>query len=194
MIRLVRLNFIMDKRLKKITVWSSSIIGGFLILVLSTNWINQFFQIDSCLDKGGKWNYNIKKCECYSIDTKRISDYFWHSYFDTITNREYLTRGKMLDSIAKSPNELIEILNMRLSKCKIEYVEIIGDTLKIRVLEDEYLTEQMGTSGADCYMAETIYTLTENDLIQFVRFEMDYGSHADPGLYCRKNYERMIKK
>ena len=77
---------------------------------------------------------------------------------------------------------------------KIDYVDIVGETLKVRILEDEYLTEQMGTSEADCYMAETIYTLTENDLIQFVRFEMDYGSHAGPGLYCRKDYERMIKK
>lgn len=170
------------------------IVGITLLLIFGVKWIIQCVRIDSCLDKGGKWNYDLKKCECYSIDTSRITDYYWDSDFDTITNREYLKRGKMLDSIAKSPNELIEILNMRPSKCKIDYVERIGDTLKVRILKDEYLTEQMGTSGADCYMAETIYTLTENELIQFVRFEMDYGSHAGPGLYCRKDYERMIKK
>ena len=100
----------------------------------------------------------------------------------------------MLDTISRSPDELIRILNMRQSKSKINYVEQRGDTIVIKILNDEYLTEQMGTSGADCYMAETIYTLTENDLIQFVRFEIDYGSHACPGLYSRKDYERMIKK
>jgi len=117
-----------------------------------------------------------------------------NSDFDTITNHEYLKRGLMLDSISKSPNELIEILNLRPTKCKIDYIDIIRDTIKIKILDDEYLTEQMGTSGADCYMAETIFTLTENDLIKFVRFEMDYGSHASPGLYSRKDYKWMIKK
>ena len=170
------------------------IVGITLILIFGVKWIIQFVQIDSCLDKGGKWNYDLKKCECYLIDTNRIADYFWDSDFDTITNREYLIRGKMLDSISKSPNELIEILNLRPSKCKIDYVNIIGDTIIIRILDDEYLTEQMGTSGADCFMAETIFTLTENDLIKFVRFEMDYGSHSSPGLYSRKDYQRMIKK
>lgn len=106
------------------------IVGIALLLIFGVKWIIQFVRIDSCLDKGGKWNYNLKKCECYSIDTSRITDYYWDSDFDTITNREYLKRGKMLDSIAKSPNELIEILNMRPSKCKIDYVEKTGDTLK----------------------------------------------------------------
>lgn len=100
----------------------------------------------------------------------------------------------MLDSIAKSPSELIEILNLRPSKCKIDYVDITGDTIIIKILDDEYLTEQMGTSGADCFMSETIFTLTESDLIKFVRFEMDYGSHASPGLYSRKDFKWMIKK
>jgi hypothetical protein len=100
----------------------------------------------------------------------------------------------LLDSIPKSPNELIGILNLRPGKSKVEYVNIVRDTIIIKILNDEYLTEQMGTFGAECYMAETIYTLTESDLIKFVRFEMDYGTHASPGLYSRKDYARMIKK
>ena len=184
----------MNKRQRKIIIWSASIIGIALILIFGVKWIIQFNRIDSCLDKGGKWNYELKKCECYTIDTIRITDYYWNSDFDTITNREYLKRGSMLDSISKSPNELIEILNLRPSKCKIDFVDIVGDTLKIRILDAEYLTEQMGTSGAVCYMAETIFTLTENDLIKFVRFEMDFGSHASPGLYCRNDYKWLMKK
>jgi hypothetical protein len=171
------------------------IVGIIAILIFIILKIYRIYQIDSCIDKGGKWNYDLNKCECfYTIDTNRIADYYWISVFDTIKNQEYLKRGKMLDSISKSPNELINILNFRPSKCKIEYVNIDEDTLKIRILDDEYLTEQMGTSGVDCYMAETIFTLTENDLIKFIRFEMDYGTHAGPGLYSRKDYERMLNK
>jgi len=171
------------------------LLTGFAIIVtIMVKWILPFMRIDSCLDQGGRWNYDLKKCEgLYAIYKNRIADYYYVSDFDTTLNCEYLKRGKMLDSMAKSVEELITILNMRQSKCKIQYVGITGDTLKIKILDDEYLTEQMGTDGADCYMAETIYTLTENYLFHFVRFQMDYGSHASPGVYSRKDYERMIQ-
>lgn len=170
------------------------IIGIALILIFGVKWIIQYKQINSCLDKGGKWNHDLKICEfLFTTDTIRIADYYWKSDYDTIINREYLIRGELIDSIAKSPNELIEVLNKRPSKSKIDYVGLSGDTLRIRILEEKYLTEQMGTTGAYCYMAETVYTLTENDLIKFVRFEMEYGSHAGPGVYSRKDYEQMIR-
>jgi hypothetical protein len=174
------------------------IILGILILgialIFGVIYIKQFFQIDSCLDSGGKWNYDTKKCEkYYNLDSIEISKLYWYSDFDKKLNIEFLTKGEMLDSLSKSPNELIEILNRRPSKCKIEYQNLIGDTIIIRIINDEILTEQMGTTGADCFMAETIYTLTENDLIKFVRFEMDFGSHASPGVYSRNDYNKMIK-
>jgi len=185
----------MIKKKNKKNLIGLLIVGIILICIPAIEKAIQFFKIDSCLDKGGSWNSHSKKCEClYTIDTNRIADYCWKADFDSITNHEYLKRGKMLDSISGAPFELIEILNKRQSKSKIIFAEIKGDTIVIKILNDEYLTEQMGTSGADCYMAETIYTLTENNLIQFVRFEMDYGSHASPGLYSRNDYERMIKK
>lgn len=155
----------------------------------------RFFQIDSCLDFGGKWNYDLKHCEkSYILDSVVIPEFYWHSNFDKKLNVEYLKRGKMLDSISQSPNELIEILNHRPAKCKIEYLDLLGDTIVIQILNDEYLTEQMGTTGANCFIAETIYTLTENDSIGFVRIKMDYGSHASPGLYSRGDYKDMVIK
>ena len=164
------------------------------VLIFGFIYTKRFFQIDSCLDCGGKWDYELNKCEkYYDPDSVEISKLYWHSEFDKELNTEYLEKGEILDLLSKSPNELIEILNRRPAKCKVEYQDLVGDTLTIRVINDEVLTEQMGTTGADCYMAETIYTLTENDLIKYIRFEMDFGSHASPGLYCRNDYKEMIK-
>lgn len=166
-----------------------------VVLVLGIMRTKRFFQIDSCLDSGGKWNYELDKCEkYYNLDSIEVSDLYWYSDFDSIQNKEFLTKGRLLNSLSQSPNDLIRILNRRQAKCKIEYINILADTIIIRILDDEYLTEQMGTTGAYCFLAETIYTLTENDLIKFVRIEMDYGSHASPGLYNRNDFIEMMKK
>jgi hypothetical protein len=179
---------------KKLFVIIISVLGISLISIYGIKWAKRFFQIDTCLDRGGKWNYELNKCEgCYNFDSMIITDFYWHTDFDTVLNKEYIVKGKMLDSISKSPDELINILNRRKSKCKIEYIKMSGDTIKIKILDDEYLTEQMGTSGADCYLAETIFTLTENDLIKYVRIEMNEGSHASPGLYNRNDFNDLIK-
>lgn len=184
----------MNKRnitnIKKVLI----VVGIVLILILGVLWIIQFVQTDNCLEKGGRWNSSLKECECpHTIDLSRIADYYWKCEYDTTINSEYLNRGTLLDSISKSPNSLIDILNMRSSKSKIKFVELAKDTLIIDILNDTFLTQQMGSLGAYCYMAETVYTLTENKLINFVKFEMNYGSHASPGLYSRGDYERMMK-
>jgi hypothetical protein len=180
---------------KKLFIIIISVLVISLISIFGIKWAIRFFQIDKCLDKGGKWNYELNRCEgCYDLDSVIITNFYWHTDFDTVLNKEYITKGNMLDLISKSPYELINILNKRKSKCKIEYIKMAGDTITIRILDDEYLTEQMGTSGAECYLAETIFTLTENDFLKFVRIEMEYGSHASPGLYNRDNFKDLKNK
>jgi len=45
-----------------------SIIGLFTITFLLAKWTERFFQIDSCLDRGGRWNYELNKCDFLPID------------------------------------------------------------------------------------------------------------------------------
>ncbi len=175
---------------KKLILIIISVLAISLVSIFGIKWAKRFFQIDKCLDLGGKWNYELKRCEgLYNLDSVIITDFYWHADFDTVLNKEFITKGNMLDSTSKSPDELINILNKRKPKSKIEFIKKVGDTITIKILDDEYLTEQMGTSGANCYLAETIFTLTENGLIKFVRIEMEYGSHASPGLYARDYFK-----
>jgi hypothetical protein len=74
-----------------------------------------------------------------------------------------------------------------------EYIDIISDTIIIQIINDGFLTEKMGTTGAYCYLGETVFTLTENDLIKFVKIEMDSGSHASPGIYNRNDFKDLVK-
>lgn len=178
---------------KKLTI-VALLIGVIIALTFETIWIKQFLQIDSCLDRGGRWNNELNKCEeYYQIDKKNISDFYWKSDYDTVINKEFLIKGKLIDSLGQSPNELIEILNKRNQKPKIKYINNQSDTIKIQIINDEFLTEQMGTTGAYCYLGETVFTLTENNLIRFVKIEMDSGSHASPGVYSRADFVDLIK-
>ena len=169
-------------------------VGVIISLIFGAKWIQRFLQVDSCLDRGGRWNYELNECEeYYDINKENLSDFYWKSDYDTVQNREILIKGRLLDSLGQSPNELIEILNKRNRQPKIEYIDIISDTIIIQIINDGFLTEKMGTTGAYCYLGETVFTLTENDLIKFVKIEMDSGSHASPGIYNRNDFKDLVK-
>lgn len=164
-----------------------------IALVYGFEWIKNFIKIDECLDKGGRWNYELGECEYVEINSKNLTDFYWHVKYDTIMNNEFLVKGSMIDSVGISPNSFVQILNQRETICKIEIEDIAGDTIRIKIIDDEYLSEKMGTTGAYCYIAETVFTLTENNLIEFVRIEMNYGSHASPGIYDRNDFTDLLK-
>jgi len=170
-----------------------SALGLIAITIFGITRIIKFYRIDSFPDRGDNYDNN-KSEDIYFIDSLILTDIYWHIEYDTILNREYLVKGNLLDSLSQSPAELIDILNRRESKCKIEYIDIIEDTIAIRITDDQYLSEQMGSTGAYYYLAETVYTLTEAVLIKFVRIEMEYGSHAGPGLYSRNDFRDLIIK
>ena len=48
-----------------------------LLLILTGIWtypkVDQFFKVDSCLDKGGRWNYETKECEFESNNEHAVS-------------------------------------------------------------------------------------------------------------------------
>ncbi len=55
-----------------------------LILILIGIWtyhkIDQFFKVDSCLDKGGRWNYETKECEFDSEKNIPLKTFMLTSY------------------------------------------------------------------------------------------------------------------
>jgi hypothetical protein len=178
---------------RKYIIRAILICGFILISIFGIRWTIRFFQIDACLDIGCVWNYKLNKCEnCYDLNTAG-TEFYWHAEYDSILNKEFLIKGRLIDSIGRYPSQLVEILNKRNLKCKIEKIDLNEDTIIIRIINDEFLTEQMGTDGAHCFLGETVFTLTENDRIKHVRIKMDYGSHASPGIYTRDDFNDLIR-
>lgn len=162
-----------------------------VLLIFGIAKIYKNYQREACIKKGGYWNKEQNKC--LTIDSINIKDYYWHTAYDFTLHREYLEKGKLLNAYSNSTAALIEVLNKRTENCKIKYLKQQDDTLHIRILNDEVLTEQSGTTGAHCYLGETVYTLTENDSVKQVKIDFTEGSHAVPGVYSRESFADLVK-
>ncbi len=71
---------------------------------------------------------------------------------------------------------------------KLKLITIAGSVVSIEVINSEYLTQRMGSTGADAFLAVTTFTLTEFEGVNSVRFIFEEGDHAQPGLYRREDF------
>jgi hypothetical protein len=71
---------------------------------------------------------------------------------------------------------------------KLKIKGIKENVVNVEVINGEYLTQRMGSSGADEFMAAATFTLTEYDHIKGVNFIFKVGDHATPGLYSREYF------
>jgi hypothetical protein len=141
----------------------------------------------------------LKKNEAVRYDTS----YAWHVESDPGSGTDMLVRGRKINEIRNDVNTLIMALNKygeeseanrtRPDGSKDEYPKIAlrkieQQTAHIEIVNDQFLTENMGSSGAQDYLAIVTYTLTENPRIKAVNFIFQAGEHAMPGRYRREDF------
>lgn len=102
--------------------------------------------------------------------------------FSIVENPEAETTpldGKMLTNALK--NKYPEIV-LRLGDKR-------NDTLDVYIDDASYLTQDIGTAGANAYMAEATFAFTSLDSIKTVNFIFETGDHASPGAYQRSDFD-----
>ena len=127
-------------------------------------------------------------------------DYTWYPEIGS-KGEDLLIRGKNVDRIKNDINKLIYAINGSdkdpelfrtpegkepLGPPKLKLIGIEGEIINVEVINDEYLTQRMGTTGAAEFLAMATLTLTEYDNTKFVDFIFEAGDHAFPGLYSRE--------
>ena len=66
------------------------------------------------------------------------------------------------------------------------YLQRVADrTAYVTLSDEQYLTQRMGTAGAESYLMAVTYSLASLTHIDCVAFDFKAGEHAIPGLYCR---------
>jgi hypothetical protein len=126
-------------------------------------------------------------------------EYTWYSEIGT-KEGNVLIRGTKVDKIKHDIPKLIYALNKSEkdpetfrtpegqepnAPPKLKLKNINGQVVNIEVINNQFLTQRMGSTGAEQFLAAATFTLTENDNIKFVNFIFEEGDHAVPGLYSR---------
>ncbi len=97
-----------------------------------------------------------------------------------------------LDSNRSNPltaAEAINIINKTYQgKVTLTLVGQDADTIKVKIEHPEVLTQQMGSTGAQAYIALATFTMTEQIGVNYVTFDFKEGDHASPGTYSRYSF------
>jgi hypothetical protein len=113
--------------------------------------------------------------------------------FDTRWNQESST-VELFRTNADSSKTLMEALerfnsaNQKENYPFARLAQVNFDTVFLFIDNSNYLTQQMGTTGADEYLAKLTFTVTELESINFVNLNFEEGDHAVPGTYQRTDF------
>ena len=84
---------------------------------------------------------------------------------------------------------LIIGLNELYPRVQLEKVKLSNDTLYTRIKNADFLTEQMGSSGSEQYIAQAVLNLTSANGVKYVRIDFEMGSHAMPGVWSKEDFK-----
>lgn len=115
------------------------------------------------------------------------SHYFWAADFDG-KNGLLMKRVRPVSKDSLTTQNVIGMLNEIYPDIPLELVKTSHDSIFIRIVKSNYLTQQTGSSGAEAYLAEATYNLTEISGVNFVNFQFKQGDHATPGTYSRTDF------
>jgi hypothetical protein len=122
-----------------------------------------------------------------SISLIKDSHYYWTASFDDKKGMIMKkTRPISMDSLTVS--KLLNLLNDQHPDIQLVFIRESGDSLFVKITNSRYLTQRMGSSGAEAYLAELTYNLTELKGINFVDVKFKEGDHAAPGTYSRTDF------
>ena len=111
--------------------------------------------------------------------------------YDCVGEKIIKVREINKDTITAS--NLTKLLNRNYeNQVRIELVQVKQDSVLVTIPNSTFLTQSMGTTGAEEYLIEAVFTLTELPGIEFVEFEFEEGDHATPGVYSRKLLQEQV--
>jgi hypothetical protein len=88
-----------------------------------------------------------------------------------------------------SAKNLIQLINNSYDSIHLDYIKTSRDTIYVHIPRSEMLTERIGNTGAEMYLASATWSLTALKGIKYVNYDFEEGDHASPGVYNRSNFK-----
>lgn len=105
--------------------------------------------------------------------------------FNEETERFDIVENTENQDFTPNGNGYIEALNSKYPEINIRMGDRRQDTLDVFIDDATYLTQSIGSAGANSYLAEATYAFTTLDSVNVVNFNFDTGDHATSGPYTR---------
>ena len=122
-------------------------------------------------------------------DSTTLTD-LWKFEFDSAANDMQILTLRSFDKDTLQTQTVINFLNHQYPEVILQNIKTVADTLFTKIPESEYLSQHMGSAGADFYLKSATYLLTDLPGINYVSFDFTEGDHAVPGVYKKQDWER----
>jgi len=125
----------------------------------------------------------------YSGSDTAQAIYSWQSTLNDSTGKMEMKKTETMGPDSLSPAAVVSYLNKLDSTEQLVLVKISNDTAYLKIPDAMHLTQQMGSTGAQLYLAQVVYNMTEIPGIKFVNLDFEEGDHAAPGTYTRESFK-----
>jgi hypothetical protein len=123
-----------------------------------------------------------------SIDKEKRLDIPWTVVYNDTTKTSQMKKNPVADMKNLTVQDIIDALNIKYPQIKLEWIRQEGNKAFVKIADAEYLTQRMGTTGAEEYLAEATFSLTEIKGINAVYFDFVEGDHARPETLTRESF------
>jgi hypothetical protein len=152
--------------------------------------LSTIFMIGSCRTDSTKvTNENISTKSAALEDLGKTLLVPWSVELNDSTQMMEIKKNPDADMTNLGPNDIIDAINYKYPQIKLEWIKQEGNKAFIKIADARYLTSGSGTEGANAYMAEVTFSLTELKGINEVNFNFTDGDHARPGTYTREDFK-----
>ncbi len=106
--------------------------------------------------------------------------------------KKTLKKNKNINDHSIDADSVINGLNRQYADILLEKISLKKETIHLKISNSDYLTNQIGSTGAAQYIAQAVINLTSVPGIKYVQIDFKMGSHASPGIWTRNDFPGYI--
>jgi hypothetical protein len=125
-------------------------------------------------------------------DSVKLDDLPWITAIDPKTGNTHL-QHLPAKSANLTPQQIVEAANKKYPQIQLQWIKKEGNTAYLRINDATYLTQSIGSAGAEAYLSEITYSFTEVEGINSINLDFPEGDHASPGVYTREQFKNLEK-